>query len=109
MTAEPGARQASRASTDEDLAWVHDPAILAWAGEHLPKLRRSVSERRTLRFSLVIGFLLKSWETKEPLELMADLLYTRSFQRRRCVRCNGRPTPSRRRCATRPELAVTRY
>jgi predicted lysophospholipase L1 biosynthesis ABC-type transport system permease subunit len=66
---------------------VHDPAILAWAGEHLPKLRRSVSERRTLRFSLVIGFvvglvahvigfLLKSWATKEPLELLADLLYT---------------------------------
>jgi hypothetical protein len=87
MTAEPGARESSRASTDEDLAWVHDPVILAWAGEHLPKLRRSVSERRTLRFSLVIGFvvglvahaigfLLKSWETKEPLALLADLLYT---------------------------------
>jgi hypothetical protein len=87
MTAEPGARESSRASTDEDLAWVHDPAILAWAGEHLPKLRRSVSERRTLRFSLVIGFvvglvahvsgfLLKSSATKEPLELIADLLYT---------------------------------
>ncbi len=88
MTGEPGAKDASPASTDEDLGpWVHDPRILAWADEHLPDLRRSVSERRTLRWSLVIGFLvglaahvsgflLKSWETTEPLSLLADLLYT---------------------------------
>ena len=88
MTVEPEAKDASAAPTDEDLGpWVHDPRILAWAGEHLPELRQSVSERRTLRWSLVIGFLvglaahvsgflLKSWETTEPLSLVADLLYT---------------------------------
>ncbi len=88
MTAEPGAQDASPASTDEDLGpWVHDPHILAWAGEHLPELRRSVSEQRTLRWSLgigllvglaahVSGFLLKSSTTTEPLSLVADLLYT---------------------------------
>lgn len=88
MTGEPGAKDASPASTDEDLGpWVHDPRILAWAGEHLPELRRSVSEQRTFRWSLgigfvvglvahVSGFLLKSSTTTEPLSLVADLLYT---------------------------------
>ena len=88
MSGEPGAGEASPASADEELGpWVHDPLIMAWAGEHLPELRRSVSGQRTLRVSLgigfvvglaahVSGFLLKSWETKEPLSLVADLLYT---------------------------------
>jgi hypothetical protein len=88
MTGEPGARDASPASTDEDLGpWVHDPHVLAWAGEHLPTLRQSVSERRTLRWTLAIGFvvglvahvsgfLLKSSVSAEPLKLAADLLYT---------------------------------
>lgn len=88
MTAEPEARDASPASTDEDFgSWVHDPRILDWAAEHLPELRRSVSERRTLRWSVVIGFLvglaahvtgflLKSSTTTEPRSLLADLLYT---------------------------------
>jgi hypothetical protein len=88
MTGEPGAKDASPPSADEDLGpWVHDPRILAWAGEHLPDLRRSVSGKRTLRWSLgigfvvgliahVSGFLLKTWETTEPLKLLADLLYT---------------------------------
>ena len=87
-TVEPGAKDASLPSTDEDLGpWVHDPRILAWADEHLPELRRSVPEQRTLRWSLgigfvvgliahVSGFLLKSSETTEPLSLLADLLYT---------------------------------
>jgi hypothetical protein len=57
MTGEPGAEDASPGSTGEDLGpWVHDPRILAWAGEHLPELRRSVSEQRSLRWSLGIGF-----------------------------------------------------
>jgi hypothetical protein len=88
MTGEPGAKDASPVATDEDLGpWVHDPRILAWADEHLPELRRSVSGQRILRWSLAIGFLvglaahvsgflLKSWETTEPLSLVADLLYT---------------------------------
>ena len=88
MTGEPGATDASLASTDEGLApWMHDPNVLAWASEHLPELRRSVSERRTLRRSLWIGFvvglvahvsgyLLKSSVTTKLPGLMADLLYT---------------------------------
>jgi hypothetical protein len=88
MTGELGAKDASPGSTGEDLGpWVHDPRVLAWAGEHLPELRRSVSEQRSLRWSLgigfvvglvahVSGFLLKSSATTEPLSLVADLLYT---------------------------------
>jgi len=91
MTGEPGARDAegaSPASTDQDLApWMHDPNVLAWAGEHLPELRRSVSGQRTLRRALWIGFvvglvahvsgyLLKVSVTTKLPGLMADLLYT---------------------------------
>jgi hypothetical protein len=88
MTGEPGARDAPPASTDEELGpWVRDPQILAWADEHLPQLRQSVSERRFLRRTLLIGFLvglaahvsgflLKSSVTTEPLLLVGDLLYT---------------------------------
>jgi hypothetical protein len=88
MAGEPEAKDASAASAEAELGpWVHDPHVLAWATEHLPELRRSVSEQRTLRWSLgagflvglvahVSGFLLKTSTTTEPLELLADLLYT---------------------------------
>src|SRR5262245_20851842 len=88
MTGEPGAKDAPPASTDEELdPWVRDPLVLAWAGEHLTELRRSVSEQQVLRTSLGIGFLvglaahvggylLRSSATTEPLGLVADLLYT---------------------------------
>jgi hypothetical protein len=88
MAGEPETEDASAASMEEELGpWVHDPHVLAWATEHLPELRRSVSEQRTLRWSLGIGFivglvahvggfLLKTSTTTEPLELLADLLYT---------------------------------
>jgi hypothetical protein len=88
MTDEPGAEDAPLVSVEEDHGeWVHDPYIMAWAGEHLPNLRRSVSEQRVLRLSLgigflvglaahVSGFLLKTSATTEPLSLLADLLYT---------------------------------
>lgn len=87
MTEQPGAKNAPAASTDEELGpWARDPGVLAWAGEHLPELRRSVSEQRFLRRSLGIGFLvglaahvggylLKSSATTELLGLVADLLY----------------------------------
>lgn len=56
-------------------------------GENLTLVRRSASGQRTLYWSLGIcfvvglaahvgGFLLKSWETTEPLSVLADLLYT---------------------------------
>ena len=88
MTGEPGAKDASPAPIDEDLGpWMHDPNVLAWAAEHLPDLRKSVSERRILRRSLWIGFLvgliahvtgylLKVSVTTKLPGLLADLLYT---------------------------------
>jgi F0F1-type ATP synthase assembly protein I len=61
-------------------------AALAWVGENLTQVRRSVYEQRLLHRSLWIGFvvglatyvggyLLKSSVTTEPLGLVADLLY----------------------------------
>jgi hypothetical protein len=61
-------------------------AVLAWVGENLPQVRRSVYEQRLLYWSLGIGFvvglaahvggyLLRSSVTTEPLVLVADLLY----------------------------------
>jgi hypothetical protein len=60
--------------------------MLAWVGENLTLVRRSVSGQRVLYWSLGIGFavglaahvggfLLKDWATTEPLLLVADLLY----------------------------------
>ncbi|HEY2960664.1 MAG TPA: hypothetical protein VGM21_21045 [Actinomycetota bacterium] len=87
MTERPRAGGAPRTLTDEerDLR-LDDPHVLAWAGEHLTQLRRSVDEQRTLRWSLGIGFvvglaahvggyLLRLSATTEPLGLVADLLY----------------------------------
>ncbi len=95
MTREPGAKGAPRPVTDEraqgqDVLGLGDrerDALLAWVGENLTLVRRSVSGQRTLYWSLgicfvlglaahVAGFLLKSWETTEPLSVLADLLYT---------------------------------
>jgi hypothetical protein len=63
---------------------------LAWVGEHLPQVRRSVYEQRLLHWSLGIGFvvglaahvggyLLKASVTTELLGLVADLLYALGF------------------------------
>src|SRR5215510_9183832 len=63
-----------------------DDASLAYLGAHLGDLRRSVSERRVLYWSLALGFalglaayvggyLLKPAVTTEPLRLVSDLLY----------------------------------
>jgi hypothetical protein len=60
--------------------------LLDWVGEHLTEVRRSVDERRPMRFALVlafvigfaahvVGFVLKSSPTGEPVALVADLLY----------------------------------
>jgi hypothetical protein len=59
-------------------------------GEHLTQLRRSAYGQRLLYQSLVVGFvvglvvhvggyLLRSSATTEPLELVADLLYSLGF------------------------------
>ncbi|HEX6674997.1 MAG TPA: hypothetical protein VF486_08225 [Actinomycetes bacterium] len=91
MTGGPEAKGAPRTFADEKVdPRLDDPRVLAWAGEHLTELRRSVSEQRILRWILVIGllvglaahvggYLLKSSATTEPLGLVADLLYTFGF------------------------------
>jgi hypothetical protein len=94
MTGEPGAKGASRPLTDErrqvrdvfGLGEQERDAMLAWVGENLTLVRRSISGQRVMYWSLgfgfvvglaahVGGFLLKSWVTTEPLSLIADLLY----------------------------------
>jgi hypothetical protein len=96
MTEGPGAKDAPPTFTDEERApgqdWLSDlgerdrRAVLAWIGENLPQVRRSVSGQRLLYWSLGIGlvvglvanvggYLLKSSVTTEPLGLVADLLY----------------------------------
>jgi hypothetical protein len=95
MTEGPGANDAPHPSTDEERAPGQDlfglgererRAVLAWVGENLPQVRRSVYEQRILHWSLGIGlvvglaahvggYLLRSSVTTEPLELVADLLY----------------------------------
>jgi hypothetical protein len=99
MTGGSGAKGAPPPSTDEE----HSPgqdlfglgererqAVLAWVGENLTQVRRSVYEQRLLHRSLWIGFvvglatyvggyLLKSSVTTEPLGLVADLLYALGY------------------------------
>ena len=95
MTGEPEAKGAPRPLTDEraqgqdvlGLGERERDALLAWVGENLTLVRRSASGQRVLYWSLGIcsvvglaahvgGFLLKSWETTEPLAVLGDLLYT---------------------------------
>src|SRR5262249_54530864 len=77
MTERPGAKGAPYTFTDEELAWI---------GQNLTELRRSVSEQSILYWSLGIGFvvglaahvggyLLRPSARTEPLGLLADLLY----------------------------------
>ena len=84
MTEGPGAK---------DLFGLEEPerrAVLAWVGENLTQVRRSVYEQRLLHWSLGIGFavglavhaggyLLKSSVSTEPLGLVADLLYALGY------------------------------
>jgi len=65
-------------------------AVLAWVGENLTQVRRSVYEQRLLYWSLgtgvvvglavhVGGYVLRSLVTTEPLMLAADLLYALGY------------------------------
>ena len=100
MTEGPGAKDAPPTFTDEERApgqdWLSDLGerdrrdVLAWVGENLPQVRRSVYGHRLLYWSLGIafvvglaahvgGYLLRSEVTTELLGLVADLLYALGF------------------------------
>ena len=99
MTEGPGAKDAPPPSTDEEHAPGQDlfgmgererQAALAWVGENLTQVRRSVYDQRLLHRSLwtgmvlglaahVGGYVLRSSVTTEPLELVADLLYALGY------------------------------
>jgi hypothetical protein len=94
-----GAKDAPHPSTDQEhargqavfgLGEQEGQAVLAWVGEHLPQVRRSVYEQRLLHWSLGIalvvglvahvgGYVLRSSVTTEPLMLVADLLYALGY------------------------------
>ncbi len=79
----------SMSARGQDLFGLGEPerrALLAWVGENLPQVGRSVYGQRLLYWSLVVGFVvglaahvggyaLRSSVTTEPLGLVADLLY----------------------------------
>jgi hypothetical protein len=100
MTEGPGAKRAPHTFTDEERARGHDVLaglgelerreLLAWVGEHLPQVRRSIAGQRLLFWSLgiglvvglaahVAGYLLKASVTTEPFGLVADLLYALGY------------------------------
>lgn len=99
MTDGPDAKDAPHPFTDEERARGHDVfgleerdgrAVLAWVGENLTQVRRSVYEQRLLHWSLgmgfvvglavhVAGYLLRSSVTTEPLGLVADLFYALGY------------------------------
>jgi hypothetical protein len=100
MTEGPGAKGTPPTSTDEQRAPGQDVLaglgdlerreLLAWVGEHLPQVRRSIAGQRLLYWSLGVGlvvglaahvggYLLKSSVTTEPVGLVADLLYALGY------------------------------
>jgi hypothetical protein len=93
MTGGSGANGAPQPFTDKARALgidVDDPGALAWMEAHRSEFRQQASGQRPLYWILGIGvvvglaahvggFLLRSSVTTEPLELVADLLYSLGF------------------------------
>jgi hypothetical protein len=89
MTGGSGAKDDPHPFADEARALgidVDDPWALAWMEAHLPEYRQQASGQRPLYWILgigfvvglatqIVGFLLKTSVTTEPLLLVADLLY----------------------------------
>jgi hypothetical protein len=95
MTGEPEAQRAPAPSADErgqrpdvlGLGERERDYLLAWVGQNLTLVRRSASGQRPMYWVLgtvfmvglaahVGGFLLKTWEPREPLAVVGDLIYT---------------------------------
>jgi hypothetical protein len=90
MTEGPGARDPREQDVLAGLGELERRELLAWVGQNLTGVRRSVYEQRLLRWSLGFGlvlglaahaggYLLKSSVTTEPLGLAADLLYALGY------------------------------
>ena len=93
MTGGSGAKDDPHPFTDKARALgieVDDPRAVAWMERHLPEFRQQASGQRPLYWILGIGlvvglathvggYLLRSSATTEPLELVADLLYSLGF------------------------------
>jgi hypothetical protein len=93
MTGGSGAKDAPHPFTDEARTLgidVDNPGVRVWMEEHLPEFRQQASGQRPIYWILGIGFmvglaahvggyLLRSSATTEPLELVADLLYSLGF------------------------------
>ena len=120
MTGGSGAKDAPHPFTDEARALgidVDDPRALAWMEEHLPEFRQVASGQRPLYWIFGIGFvvglaahvggfLLRSSATTEPLDLVADLLYTWTDHR---VRVGGQQVTTRlQRCGDLAPVAVAK-
>ena len=89
MTEGPGAKAPGQDGLS-DLGERDRRELLAWVGEHLPRVRRSVYGQHFLYWSLGIalvvglaahvgGYLLRSEMTTELLGLVADLLYALGY------------------------------
>ena len=95
MTGQSEANGPPHGLSDEERAPEMDPLLgdlerrltMDWVGDHLPQVRRSAYGRRSLYWTLGIGFVvglaaytggyaLKSSVTTEPLGFVGDLLYT---------------------------------
>ena len=94
MTGDPGTAGAPRPVAGDGargqdalgLGPLERDALLSWVGENLTLVRRSASGQRVSYWILgigfvvgltahIVGFLLKTWVTTEPLLVMADLIY----------------------------------
>jgi hypothetical protein len=92
MTGEPGALDpsADERTQGQDGLGIGERErdfLVSWVGENLTQVRRSASGQRPMYWVLgtvflvglaahIGGFLLKSWETTEPLAVVGDLIYT---------------------------------
>jgi hypothetical protein len=137
MTAGSGAKDDPHRFTDEARALgidVDDPRALAWMEAHLPEYRQQASGQRPVYWILgigfvvglvtqIVGFLLKTSVTTEPLLLVADLLYALGWSlwtgvvvvffvqiwpEANGASSSGRSMPTRQRCASRPEPEAAR-
>ena len=83
-------RQATPPPDEEIEPLLNDPDARRWFEEHLPELRENAYGQRFLLSTLVttfvvglvvyvLGYLLKTAATTEPLGLLADMLYTFGF------------------------------